>query len=439
MPVPSDTPKGDPEGAAGVSVDELRARLAEAEETLRAIRSGEVDALVVSTSEGDRVFTLRGADEPYRIMLDQMSEGAASLSGDRVLLYANRRLAELLAVPLSALVGTPIERFIAAEDRALLAELFASREGEVRGSGEFTFLTGDDQRIRAHVSVTQLPEPTDQAWSIVATDITERVRLEEELERRVHERTAELEVANKELEAFSYSVSHDLRAPLRAVDGFSKALLEDYGDKLGEDGRHDLQRVRANAVRMGNLIDDILQLSRLSRRHPERVPIDMSGLAREAVAELSDSESDRRVGVEIMDGLFAEADPELVRTVLQNLFANAYKFTSKTAHPCVRFGAVEQDGVLVYFVADNGVGFDMAHAAGLFRPFHRLHRQTEFPGDGIGLATVARAVRRHGGVIWAQGAVNEGAIFHFSLTPGARPPPSAATGDTTIPNWQPTN
>ena len=122
-------------------MDELRARLAEAEETLRAIRTGEVDALVVSTSEGDRVFTLRGADEPYRIMLEQMSEGAASLSGDRVLLYANRRLAELLAVPLSTLVGTPIERFVAAEDRALLAELFASREGEVRGSGEFTFLT----------------------------------------------------------------------------------------------------------------------------------------------------------------------------------------------------------------------------------------------------------------------------------------------------------
>ena len=427
MPVPSDTSKGDPEGAAaGVSVDELRARLAEAEETLRAIRTGEVDALVVSTSEGDRVFTLRGADEPYRIMLEQMSEGAASLSGDRVLLYANHRLAELLAVSISTLVGTPIERFVAAEDRPLLAELFASREGEVRGSGEFTFLTGDDRRIRAHVSVTQLPETTGPGWSMVATDITERVRVEEELERRVRAAYCRSrEVANKELETFAYSVSHDLRAPLRAVDGFSKALLDEYWEELGDEGRHYLERLRAGAVRMGNLIDEILQLSRLSRHPFARAPVDMSALASDVIAELNTAEPDRRVQVEIQDGLLAEADPGLAQTVLHNLLANAYKFTANTTHPWIRFGAVEQDGVPVYFVADNGAGFDMAHVDRLFRPFHRLHRESEFPGDGIGLATVARAVHRHDGVIWAQGAVNEGATFHFTLTPGAHPPPSA--------------
>jgi PAS domain S-box-containing protein len=439
MTVSGDSPNGDAARTAVEFVDELRARLAEAEETLRAIRSGEVDALVVSTSEGDRVFTLHGADEPYRIMLEQMSEGAASLSADGVLLYANRRLAEMFAVSLSTLVGAPLERFVGLEDRDRLADLFATSGSETRGSGEFTFMSGDGRRVEAHVSVTQLPESTGQAWSMVATDITERVRIEEELERRVRQRTADLEAANKELEAFSYSVSHDLRAPLRAMDGFSKALLEDYGDKLGEDGRHDLQRVRANAVRMGNLIDDILQLSRLSRGRLERVPIDMSGLAREVIDELNDTEAERLIDVEIEDGLFAEADPELVRTILQNLFANAYKFTSKTRQPRVRFGTDEQNDVAVYVVADNGAGFDMAHAAALFRPFHRLHRQTEFAGDGIGLATVARAVHRHGGVLWAHGAVNEGATFHFSLTPGARPPTSAASSDTTIPKWQPTN
>ncbi|MGO9496482.1 MAG: sensor histidine kinase [Solirubrobacteraceae bacterium] len=433
MPVPSDPPKG----AAGESVDELRTRLAEAEETLRAIRSGEVDALVVSTSEGDRVFTLRGADEPYRIMLEQMSEGAASLSGDRVLLYANRRLAELLAVSISTLVGTPIERFVAAEDRALLAELFASREGDVRGSGEFTFLTGDDRQIRAHVSVTQLPETTGPSWSMVATDVTERVRVEEELERRVAARTADLERVNKELETFAYSVSHDLRAPLRAVDGFSKALLDDYWEELGDEGRHYLERLRAGAVRMGNLIDEILQLSRLSRHPFARAPVDMSALASDVIAELNTAEPDRRVQVEIQDGLLAEADPGLAQTVLHNLLDNAYKFTAKTTHPWIRFGAAEQDGVPVYFVADNGAGFDIAHADRLFRPFHRLHRESEFPGDGIGLATVARAVHRHDGVIWAQGAVNEGATFHFSLTPGAHPPPSAATGEDVFPILQP--
>ena len=435
MPVPSGPPNGD----AGESVGDLRARLAEAEETLRAIRSGEVDALVVSTSEGDRVFTLRGADEPYRIMLEQMSEGAASLSGDRVLLYANRRLAELLAVSLSTLVGAPIERFVAAEDRASLAALFATREGEIRGSGEFTFLTGDRRRIKAQVSITQLPETTGTGWSMVATDITERVRMEEELERRVAARTAELEQVNKELETFAYSVSHDLRAPLRAVDGFSKALLDDYGEQLDDEGRHYLERLRAGAVRMGNLIDEILQLSRLSRHPFARAPVDLSAIAREVVQELTEAQPNPEVQVEIEDGLLAQADPGLAQSVVQNLLANAYKFTSKTESPRIRFGAVEQDGVPVYFVTDNGAGFDMAHADRLFRPFHRLHRESEFPGDGIGLATVLRAVHRHGGVIWAHGAVNEGATFHFSLTPGARPPVAAATDEEVIPIWEPTD
>jgi len=280
----------------------------------------------------------------------------------------------------------------------------------------------------------------------IIADITDRKLVEEklrtlnaELEQRVAARTADLERANKELESFAYSVSHDLRAPLRAVDGFSKALLDDYAQKIDEDGRHCLERVRAAAVRMGNLIDDILQLSRLSRQQFERVPLNLSALAREVIADLDDAEPDRRVKVEIEDALHAEADLGLVQSVLQNLLANAYKFTSKTTRPAVRFGAVEQNGVPVYFVADNGAGFDMAHADELFRPFHRLHRESEFPGDGIGLATAARAVHRHGGVIWAQGAVGRGATFNFSLTPGAHPPASAATGKDLVPAWQQTD
>ena len=276
------------------------------------------------------------------------------------------------------------------------------------------------------------------------SDVTDRRRAEAEirrlnaeLEQRVAARTAELARANKELETFAYSVSHDLRAPLRAVDGFSKALLDDYGDQLGEGGRHDLERVRAGAVRMGNLIDEILQLSRLSRRQFERVPVDLSALANEVIAELMSAEPDRQVEVEIQDGLRADVDLALARSVLQNLLSNAYKFTSNNARSVIRFGAVERNGVPVYFVADNGAGFDMAHAAELFRPFHRLHRESEFPGDGIGLATVARAVHRHAGVIWAEGAVNQGATFYFSLIPGGHPPANAATGEDVIPAWRP--
>jgi light-regulated signal transduction histidine kinase (bacteriophytochrome) len=189
---------------------------------------------------------------------------------------------------------------------------------------------------------------------------------------------------------------------------------------------------------MGTLIDEILGLSRLSRQRFEREPVDISALAGEIVAELSSVEPDRRV--EIEDGLVAEADRGLVQSVLQNRLGNAFKFTAKTERAQVRFGAVEQDGVPVYFVADNGAGFDMAHAKGMFRPFQRLHRESEFPGSGIGTATVVRAVHRHGGAIWAHGAgKNQGATFHFTLTPGAHPPADAATGEDVAPTWQPTD
>ena len=300
----------------------------------------------------------------------------------------------------------------------------------VRAVGEAVIESGRVVRVRGIIADVNDRRLVDE----------ELRTLNVELEQRVAARTTELERINHELETFAYSVSHDLRAPLRAVDGFSKVLLDDYADKLGEDGRHYLERVRAGAVRMGTLIDEILQLSRLSRRRFERVRVDLSLLASEVVADLDDAEPDRPGAVEIPDGLSAEADRELVRTVLQNLLTNAYKFTSKTQDPDIRFGAVEQEGALVYYVADNGAGFDMAHAKGrLFRPFHRLHRESEFPGDGIGLATVARCVHRHGGEVWAEGAVNQGATFYFSLTPGAHPPASAPTGEGIIPSWQPSD
>ena len=299
-----------------------------------------------------------------------------------------------------------------------------SRPGHFLG----TFQDVTEQRRAEHERV-ELLQATARAQ--------ESRRLNAELEQRVAARTAELERANRELETFAYSVSHDLRAPLRAVNAFSQLLLDDYRDKVGEEGRHYLERVRAGAARMGDLIDAVLELSRLSRRHLARMPVDLSALASEIVADLQSAQPDRRVEIEIQDGLRAEADLALVRSVLQNLFANAFKFTSSTPNPSVRFGAIEDSGVPVYFVADNGAGFDMAHTKGLFLPFHRLHRDSEFPGEGIGLATVVRAIHRHGGVIWAHAALHEGATFHFSLTPGAHPPADAATGEDVIPGWRP--
>jgi PAS domain S-box-containing protein len=824
---------------AAESVDQLRSRADRAEETLRAIRGGEVDALVVSTSEGDQVFTLTGADEPYRVMLEQMSEGAASVSSDGVIMYANSRLAEMLALPLSALVGSPVERLVAPDQRAGLAHLFESQDRGGRNSGEFGLVAADGVRVEVNLSVTPLPAGTSSAWSMVATDITERVRrdallreaseyarslieasldplvtisaegkitdvneatvhvtgvargqligtdfseyftepekaregyrrvfaegsvvdypltirrragaltdvlynasvyrdasgnvlgvfaaardvterkraesllqarerqqqavaelgylaltnpglealldaaavavagaldvefakvlqlrsngdlilragvgfdqrlvghavvpggtgseagyvllagepvivddlgaetrfhpaalltdhgvrsgvsvalgprerpfgvigahtttkrqftrddilflaavsnvigtalqrahaedaarrqaeqheailattsdgfwvydpagrildvndvycrmsgytreellrmriveidaimtepqigermrhctrsgfdrfetvhrtkegdlfdveismaysrkqdqfvlfardvserkqaereirtLNTELEQRVTQRTEQLRATNEELQAFVYSVSHDLRAPLRAMDGFSAMLLEGYAEQLDQAGQHYLARVRAAAQRMGTMIDELLGLSRVSRAELHRDQIDLSDLARQIADELQTAEPERRVEFAIPDGLTATGDRELVRIVLENLLGNAWKFTSTRQHARIEIAGSEHDGRTEFVVRDNGVGFDMEHAGQLFKAFQRLHRANEFPGTGIGLVSVHRIITRHGGQIRAQGEIDRGATFTFTLEPKA--------------------
>jgi len=251
----------------------------------------------------------------------------------------------------------------------------------------------------------------------------ERKRVEEELARHrdrleelVRERTAELAAANKELEAFSYSVSHDLRAPLRSIDGFSQALLEDYLDRLDERGKDYLRRVSAASRRMARLIDGVLSLSRLTRAEMRRETVDLSALARGIAADLRAAQPQRQVEIVIQEGLVGEADPRLLQVVLENLLGNAWKFTGKTPHARIEFGVTQVDGQPAYFVRDNGVGFDMAYADKLFGAFQRLHTTEEFEGDGIGLATVQRIIRRHGGRVWAEGAVGQGATFYFTLS-----------------------
>jgi signal transduction histidine kinase len=223
--------------------------------------------------------------------------------------------------------------------------------------------------------------------------------------------------ANEELGAFSYSVSHDLRAPLRAINGFSQALLEDYGDRLDSAGRHQLQRVFQNAQRMGELIDDLLQLSRVGRSELLRRPVNLSDIARTVGEELHKVEPDRTIELDVQDGLVVEADRRLMKLVLDNLLGNAWKFTSKTPQPSVQFGAEALENGAVYFVRDNGAGFDMTYAAKLFGPFQRLHTEADFPGTGIGLATVRRIIDRHGGRVWAEGAIGQGVTVYFTIPP----------------------
>lgn len=235
------------------------------------------------------------------------------------------------------------------------------------------------------------------------------------LERRVAERTAQLEATSKELEAFSYSVSHDLRAPLRAIDGFSRIVMEDHAPALDQGGREHLERIRAAAQRMALLIDDLLNLSRLSRAELRREPVDLTGLAHDIATELRRSEPERKIEFVVADGMRAVGDPHLLRAALQNLLGNAWKFTGRRDRARVEVGTLHQNGERTYFIRDNGAGFDMSYAGKLFGAFQRLHGTADFPGTGIGLATVQRIIHRHGGRVWATGEVDKGATFYFTL------------------------
>lgn len=309
-----------------------------------------------------------------------------------------------------------------------LAEQLRANDLGVASAGktvQFEENAESDDGMRSYLSV-KFPvldsEGKPYAVCGISTDITDRKRTEEQiqqlnanLETRVAERTAELEASTRELDAFSYSVSHDLRAPLRSLSGFSQALLDDYQDQLDEAGRGYLDRLQINVKRMGQMIDDLLNLSRATRADLARETVDLSGLAREIMAELSVTDPDRVVKSIIPDNLTALGDRRLLRMVLQNLLANAWKYTAKVPAARIEFGQTERHGERVFFVRDDGAGFDTQYADKLFVAFQRLHPTAEFEGNGIGLAIVQRIVRRHGGQVFAESEIGRGATFYFTL------------------------
>jgi PAS domain S-box-containing protein len=256
----------------------------------------------------------------------------------------------------------------------------------------------------------------------ISTDITDRKRAEEqvrvlndELEERVYTRTAQLEASTRELDAFAYSVSHDLRAPLRSLHGISQILMEDYADSLNEEARAYLVRLQVNATHMGQLIDDLLRLSRATRTELTRIPVNLGSIATSVIDELQGDDPSRQVQFETADALQASADPRLLRLVLQNLLGNAWKFTAN-AHPArISLGSCLHKGQQTFVVQDNGAGFDPQFAARMFEPFQRLHSAEDFGGSGIGLAIASRVVDRHGGTIWAESTPGNGATFFFTL------------------------
>jgi len=300
------------------------------------------------------------------------------------------------------------------------AELRAAQDELQRTNSELLQLTLElEDRVAARTA-----ELADANASLLDEVDRRRAAEEEtrslnaELERRVEERTAELAAVNRELESFAYSVSHDLRAPLRGIDGWSQALLEDCCHLLDDQGKGYLATVRSEVRRMSLLIDALLGLSRVARSEVRLERVDLSELARGVEAELRAAHPDRSVEVAIMPGLVAMGDVVLLRALLRNLLGNAWKFTGRCEQARIEFGATLDAGTTTYFVRDKGVGFDMAYASRLFAPFQRLHRAEDFPGTGIGLATVQRIIARHGGRIWAEGAPDEGATFYFVLGGG---------------------
>ena len=319
---------------------------------------------------------------------------------------------------IKAIAGTrhfPLIMLTALEDReAVIESLGAGADDYISKSSDFEVLKA---RLRSQIRRRQVEEEHRHLREQLLRIEMEaaEARAARELAATREALVAELELKNAELESFSYSVSHDLRAPLRSIDGFSQALLEDYAEKVDAKGQDYLKRVRAAAQRMGALIDDLLELSRVGRAELRRERTDLSILARSVAGELEAADPVRRVEFVIQDGLVANADPRLLRIVLQNLLGNAWKFTGKTAKAVIEVGATDSDGRVTYFVRDNGVGFDMAHAQKLFTPFQRLHSEAEFPGTGIGLATVQRIVGRHGGTVRAEGKTDTGATISFTI------------------------
>ena len=403
-----------PGGSVDVGV--LSARIAEMEEVLGAIAGGGVDAVIAGEPGAGQVYTLASADRPYRLILTEMNEGAATVSEYGTVTFANPYLARMLGRDPGRLVGTPAGDLVVAADRPVLARLLALRPGE--HAREEARLAAPGGPLPVILATSCLDLDGMAVRCLVVTDLTAQKEAADALLKAANARleaaNAELEAANDQLDAFATSVAHDLRAPLRAIGGYSQILLSEHAGELSPGAVTALARVEAGAEHMNELIDDLLAFARTGRAALDIRPVDMAALVSSVVAELRRGDGGRPVAVRVGDLAPAAGDARLLHQVWENLLSNAFKFTAGRPDPEIEVVSEAGDGEVVYHVSDNGAGFDMAYAAKLFGMFERLHGP-EYPGTGIGLAIVARIVDRHGGRVWGRGEVGRGARFSFAL------------------------
>ncbi len=416
-------------GDLKAEIAQLRARLAATEEALRAVRAGEVDAVLAPGPHGEQVFTLRGAEHPYRIFLEHMQEGAAALDPDGAILYANRRLAQMLETPLEKVIGRSMAAWVAPQSRSAFRQ-FLDRAASGSARAELWLEVGGARCLPVCVSGSAPAGEPVPSVCLVVTDLSEPRRREEQLQRQAEllrqaqreseRQAAELARSNAELEHFAHVVAHDLAEPLRMVSSYCRLLERRYRDRLDEKAARFIAYAVEGAERMQRMIEGLLELARVSSRGREFQPVDCQAVFLQACADLEAAiqATGARVTADSLPVVWGD-ETQLLR-LLENLIGNALKFRRQEPAE-VHVSAIQHGGEWIFAVRDNGLGIEPRDRERVFMIFERLHTRSQYPGEGLGLAIAKRIVERHGGRIWVESEPGCGSVFYFTMPAASRP------------------